>query len=117
MSADEHPFGVRERQGGRGAWDAQSGVVVRKADHERADRFVMAMGDDAPEAPFAVGGWSPPLFGVSEARRETYAAKGEPAYGVYTRRLFAPLLAEMASHELQSSPPPATGTTVPSRWR
>ncbi len=34
----------------------------------------------------------------------TYEAKGEVAYGVYTRRLFAPLLAEMASHELRSTP-------------
>jgi len=41
-------------------------VVVKEADHERADRF-MVMGDDAPEAPLAVGGWSPALFGISEA--------------------------------------------------
>ncbi len=47
----------------------------------------------------------------------TYEAKGEPAYGVYTRRLFAPLLAEMASHELRSTPRlPGSFRNSEERW-
>ena len=47
----------------------------------------------------------------------TSEAKGEPAYGVYTRRLFAPLLAEMASHDLRSTPRlPGSFRNSEERW-
>jgi len=47
----------------------------------------------------------------------TYETKGEVAYGVYTRRLFAPLLAEMASHELHSFPRlPGSFRNSEERW-
>jgi len=85
---------------------------IRSRPRRQPDRRARATHPILPRRDWAIA-WQQHLPEIAR----TYEAKGEPAYGVYTRRLFAPLLAEMASHDLRSTPRlPGSFRNSAERW-